>query len=107
MQNHNLVEVVKPGTMEMEMKTETEMETEMEWKWKCKLTRSATVACGTSALEVGVPFEFCYRSVYKGGQTRFIVLHQHPLLPRPAALTVMIVFRAMTRTLPVDLLSIC
>ena len=52
-------EVVKPGTMEIE----TEMEIEMKWKWKCKLTRSAVVACGTSALKVAVPIEFCYRSV--------------------------------------------
>ena len=50
-----------------------EMETEMEWKWngmewngmewKWFVTRSAVVARVTSALEVAVPFEFCYRSV--------------------------------------------
>ena len=31
-------------------------------KWKCKLTRSAAGTHIISALEVAVPFEFCYRS---------------------------------------------
>ena len=85
--------------MEVEIEMEMEMEMEMEWKWKCKLARSAIVARGTSALEVAVPFEFCYRSVHKGRQTRFIVSHQHLLSLRPTASAVISVFQATTRTL--------
>ena len=52
--------MVKPGMMEMETEMETEMEMEI---YSSPLTRSAIVAHSVSALEVAVPFEFCYRSV--------------------------------------------
>ena len=46
-------EVVKPGTMEMEMEIHSSL----------SLAVAAVVARSASALEVAVPFEFCYHSV--------------------------------------------
>ena len=66
----------------------------MEWNGNGLVTRSAVVARALLALS---KLQYHLNSatvLHKGRQTRFIVSHQRL---RPAASTVIIVFRAMTR----------
>ena len=77
--------------MEMEMEIETEMEMENA---NSPAVQQLLAVLAPSKLQsplnsATVP--------YKARQTRFIVSHQRPLPLRPAASTVIIVFRAMTR----------
>ena len=95
---------------------ETEMEMEMEWKWNWNGNRNGNrngmememqthSQCRTVlllAVLAPLKLQSPLNSVivlYKARQRRVIGSHQRPLPLRPAASTVKIVFRTMTRTL--------